>query len=157
MIQPLGGAGAARPIVAANWKMNGLRRDSRDLAKGLARLKKASGDLACDIIVCPPTTLLFELRDVFYDAEIALGGQDAHDQKKGAHTGDISSEMLVDSGCSYVILGHSERRADHGESSETVATKARAALAAGLKVIICVGESEANGTLVKHLMRLALN
>ena len=143
MIQPLGGAGAARPIVAANWKMNGLRRDSRDLAKGLARLKQASGDLACDIIVFPPTTLLFELRDVFYDAEIALGGQDAHDQKKGAHTGDISSEMLVDSGCSYVILGHSERRADHGESSETVATKARAALAAGLKVIICVGESEA--------------
>jgi len=143
MTQPSGSADAARPIVAANWKMNGLRRDGRDLVQGLARLKQSGGDLACDIIVCPPATLLFELRDVLHGAAIALGGQDAHDQEKGAHTGDISAEMLVDSGCSYVILGHSERRADHGESSETVAKKAQAALVVGLKAIICVGESEA--------------
>lgn len=144
MTQPVGSAAAARPIVAANWKMNGMRRDGRDLAQGLARLKLAGGELACDIIVCPPVTLLFELRDVLQAAAIALGGQDCHDAEKGAHTGDISARMLVDCGCHHVILGHSERRANHGETSETVARKAAAALEAGLNVILCVGESEAD-------------
>jgi len=129
MTQPVGSAAAARPIVAANWKMNGMRRDGRDLAQGLARLKLAGGELACDIIVCPPVTLLFELRDVLQAAAIALGGQDCHDAEKGAHTGDISARM---------------RRANHGETSETVARKAAAALEAGLNVILCVGESEAD-------------
>lgn len=143
MSETLGGADTARPIIAANWKMNGLRRDGRNLAHALARRKRAGGGLSCDIVVCPPLTLLFELRDVLADAAIALGGQDCHSGEKGAHTGDISAAMLADSGCRYVILGHSERRADHGETSETVALKASAALAAGLTVILCVGESEA--------------
>ncbi len=143
MTKPLGSAIAARPIVAANWKMNGLRRDGRDLAGELARRKRAGGELACDIIVCPPATLLFELRDVLAGAGIALGGQNSHAEEKGAHTGDISTQMLLDSGCSHVILGHSERRADHGETSEAVAGKAAVALTAGLNTIICVGESEA--------------
>ena len=144
MTQPAGSAGAARPIVAANWKMNGLRREGRDLARGLASRKQAGGDLACDIIVCPPAALLADLRDILFDAGIALGGQDCHGEEKGSHTGDISARMLVDCGCGYVILGHSERRADHGETSGTVALKVRAALAAGLRVILCVGESAAD-------------
>ena len=129
-------------LVAANWKMNGLRRDSRDLARALAELKGGAGEVACDIVVCPPATLLFELRDVLQGAGVALGGQDCHGAEKGAHTGDISAEMLVDSGCGYVILGHSERRANHGETNEMVRDKISAALRAGLGAILCVGESE---------------
>jgi triosephosphate isomerase len=143
MSQPSGGLAAARPMVVANWKMNGLRRPGRDLAHALADKKRAAGEAACDIVVCPPATLLFELRDTLRDVGIALGGQDCHAAEKGAHTGDISAEMLADSGCDYVILGHSERRADHGESDATVRAKASAALSAGLAVILCVGESEA--------------
>jgi triosephosphate isomerase len=142
MSQPSGGAAASRPLVAANWKMNGLRRDGRDLVQALAGRKRAADALACDIVVCPPAPLLFELRDALQSAAIALGGQDCHAEAKGAHTGDISAELLADCGCSYVILGHSERRADHGETSETVCLKAAAALRAGLHAIICVGESE---------------
>ena len=142
MSETLGGADTARPIIAANWKMNGLRRDGRNLAHALARRKRAGGGLSCDIVVCPPLTLLFELRDVLADAAIALGGQDCHAEVKGAHTGDISAELLTDCGCSYVILGHSERRADHGETNEIVRMKVVAALRAELRAILCVGESE---------------
>ena len=143
MSKPLGGAGAARPLVVANWKMNGLRRGSRDLAHALAGLKRGAGEVACEIVVCPPATLICELRDVLLGAGIALGGQDCHMADKGAHTGDISADMLADSGCGYVILGHSERRADHGETNEMVRDKFSAALGAGLQAILCVGESEA--------------
>jgi len=142
MSQPSGGAAASRPLIAANWKMNGLRREGRDLARALAGLKRAAGEPACDIVVCPPATLLFELRDALQGVGIALGGQDCHGEAKGAHTGDISAELLADCGCGYVILGHSERRADHGESSEMVRMKVAAALRAGLRAILCVGESE---------------
>ena len=142
MSQPLGGAVAARPMVVANWKMNSLRRDGRDLVNAFAKLKRGAGELACDVIICPPATLLFELRDVLQDAGVKLGGQDCHGAPKGAHTGDISAEMLVDSGCGYVILGHSERRADHGDTNELVRCKVSAAIHAGLKIILCVGESE---------------
>ena len=142
MSQASGGAAASRPVVAANWKMNGLRRDGRDLGHALAGLKRAAGETACDIVVCPPTALLFELRDALQGAGIALGGQDCHAEEKGAHTGDISAELLADCGCSYVILGHSERRADHGETNEIVRMKVVAALRAELRAILCVGESE---------------
>ena len=142
MSQASGGAAASRPVVAANWKMNGLRRDGRDLGHALAGLKRAAGETACDIVVCPPTALLFELRDALQGAGIALGGQDCHAEEKGAHTGDISAELLADCGCSYVILGHSERRADHGETNEIVRMKVAAALRAELRAILCVGESE---------------
>ena len=142
MSQLPGGSVAPRPLVAANWKMNGLRRDGRDLARALAGLRRKAGEPACDIVVCPPATLLFELRDVLQGAGIALGGQDCHGEVKGAHTGDISAEFLADCGCHYVILGHSERRADHGETSAMVAAKVAAAHRAGLRAILCVGESE---------------
>ncbi|HJN61499.1 MAG TPA: triose-phosphate isomerase [Alphaproteobacteria bacterium] len=142
MSQPSGGAAAPRPMVAANWKMNGLRRDGRDLARALARLKGAAGEPACDIVVCPPAALLFELRDDLLGAGMALGGQDCHAEAKGAHTGDISAELLGDCGCEYVILGHSERRANHGETSAMVSAKVAAAERAGLRAILCVGESE---------------
>ena len=127
MSQPSGGAAAPRPMVAANWKMNGLRRDGRDLARALARLKGAAGEPACDFVVCPPAALLFELRDDLLGAGMALGGQDCHAEAKGAHTGDISAELLGDCGCEYVILGHSERRANHGETSAMVSAKVAAA------------------------------
>ena len=142
MSQASGSAAASCPVVAANWKMNGLRRDGRDLGRALAGLKRAAGETACDIVVCPPAALLFELRDALQGAGIALGGQDCHAEEKGAHTGDISAELLADCGCSYVILGHSERRVDHGETNEIVRMKVAAALRAGLRAILCVGESE---------------
>ena len=122
--------------------MNGLRRDGRDLGRAHAGLKRAAGETACDIVVCPPAALLFELRDTLQGAGIALGGQDCHAEVKGAHTGDISAELLTDCGCSYVILGHSERRADHGETNEIVRMKVAAALRAEVRAILCVGESE---------------
>ncbi len=142
MSQPSGGAATSRPMVAANWKMNGLRRDGRDLARALAGLKRAADAPACDIVICPPATLLFELRDALQSAGIALGGQDCHSEGMGAHTGDISADMLADCGCSHIILGHSERRMDHGETSKMVCGKVAATLRAGLCAILCVGENE---------------
>ena len=96
-----------------------------------------------DVLVCPPATLLFLARELLRDSGIALGAQDCHVAPSGAHTGDISAEMLADAGATYVIVGHSERRADHGEKSELVAAKAKAAHRAGLISIICIGEIEA--------------
>ena len=130
-----------RPLFVANWKMNGLHADGLARASALAR---ASGDCGGDIVVCPPATLLFALRAVFAGTPVALGGQDCHVSAKGAHTGDVSAAMLADAGCAYVIVGHSERRASHGESNEWVAGKAAAAHAAGLTAIVCVGESAAD-------------
>jgi triosephosphate isomerase len=129
------------PLVVANWKMNGLRRDGIDRARALAA--RARGRAGCEIVLCPPATLLVELRSVLDDSGIALGGQDCHAAAQGAHTGDISAAMLSDVGCRYVIIGHSERRAAHGESDALVRAKALAAQAAGLVPIVCVGEREA--------------
>jgi len=142
MSQPMSGAAAARPMVVANWKMNGLRRSGRDLVHKISGLKRDGGEVACDIVVCPPAALLFELRDALQSAGIELGGQDCHWAKKGAHTGEISAEMLADCGCEYVILGHSERRGDQRETNKLVRDKVSAARSAGLQVILCVGESE---------------
>ena len=129
-----------RPLLVANWKMNGLHADGLARAGALAD-HAADGDGAGDIVVCPPATLLFALRAVFAGTRIALGGQDCHAEAEGAHTGDLSAPMLADAGCAYVIVGHSERRAGHGERDEAVADKAAAAHAAGLAAIVCVGES----------------
>ena len=131
-----------RPLFVANWKMNGLHADGLMRASALAA-HAAGGDGTGDIVVCPPATLLFALRAVFAGSGIALGGQDCHARAEGAHTGDVSAPMLADAGCAYVIVGHSERRAGHGEGDETVAGKAAAAHAAGLIAIVCVGESAA--------------
>ena len=133
---------ARKIMIAGNWKMNGLSEDGVALAKEVAAEVKKLGKPSCEFLVCPPFTLLYLVKKALRGAKVALGAQDAHFAVKGAHTGDISPAMLKDMGCTYVILGHSERRADHFETSELVAKKAAAAYEAGLKTIICIGETE---------------
>jgi triosephosphate isomerase len=131
-----------RRLVAGNWKMNGLVADATALAQELARLAAAQPP-AAELLVCPPFTLLALVGRLLGGGAVALGGQDCHAAAKGAHTGDVSAEMLQDVGCRYVILGHSERRADHGESDAAVRGKILAAWRAGLVAILCVGETRA--------------
>jgi triosephosphate isomerase (TIM) len=128
-----------RKLVAGNWKMNGLAASLGELAALKAGLGE---DRPCDVLVCPPATLMAQAAWAVKGA-FALGGQDCSEQSGGAFTGDISAAMLKDAGASSVIVGHSERRQVHGESNELVAAKAKAAWAAGLAAIICVGESDA--------------
>ena len=124
--------------------MNGLRGSGTALASELAaRLETAGGLPATEMVVCPPAQLLLAVGAALEGSGIGLGGQDCHAETSGAFTGDISAGMLADAGCGYVILGHSERRAGHGESDAEVKAKAEAALGAGLTPIVCVGETEA--------------
>jgi triosephosphate isomerase len=125
------------PLIAGNWKMNGLRDESVALARAVA---EAAPD-GCDLLVCPPAILIPPVAAVLEGTNIAVGGQDCHFESNGAHTGDIAAGMLADAGCRYVIVGHSERRADHGEGDGLVRGKASAAYDAGLAAIICVGET----------------
>ncbi len=129
-----------RKLIAGNWKMNGLRAGGIALAGDLAGKCKAEAP-NCDFLVCPPAHLLISVAEAIAGSGVALGGQDCHTAVSGAHTGDLSAEMLADAGCGFVILGHSERRADHGESSSLVRSKAAAAKRAGLTAIVCVGET----------------
>ncbi|NQV45344.1 MAG: triose-phosphate isomerase [Rhodospirillales bacterium] len=131
-----------RPLIAGNWKMNGQSADVGPLAGELAARLNNAGNTAFDMLVCPPFTLLAEVIDVAGDSGLMVGAQDCHAAEKGAHTGDISAAMLADLGCSHVILGHSERRTNHGETSTEVCIKTRAAWAAGLVAVVCVGETE---------------
>jgi triosephosphate isomerase len=127
-------------LLAGNWKMNGLRSalsEIRALERGLADTPSRA-----DILVCPPATLIAEAAKTAEAGPITIGGQDCHPEASGAFTGDISAEMLRDAGATAVILGHSERRQQHGESDALVAAKAKAARRAGLTAIVCVGESE---------------
>lgn len=130
-------------LIAGNWKMNGLLADGAALAKEVATEVKKLGKPECEFLVCPPFTLLTTVKKALRGSKVALGAQDCHTAEKGAHTGDISPVMLKDCGCSYVIVGHSERRADHHESNELICQKAEAAYKAGLKAVICIGETEA--------------
>ena len=133
-----------KKLVAGNWKMNGLRSDGLALAGELARRMRAPGSdetPVCDLLICPPATLLTIVCDALSGSGVALGGQDCHPAPKGAFTGDISAEMLADAGCSHVILGHSERRHGHGESDALIRDKIAAARRAGLIPILCVGET----------------
>jgi len=128
-----------RPLVAGNWKMNGtsaMLKEPRLLAGMLKDVK-----LKCEVIVCPPATLIRKVKSILKGTKIKLGGQDCHAAASGAHTGDISAEMLKDAGCTAVIVGHSERRANHGETDAQVAAKAAAAHRAGLVAIVCIGET----------------
>lgn len=129
------------PLIAGNWKMNGLKADGLALAEGLVARLAGSG-VSADILVCPPATLIDAVARAAAGSALNVGGQDCHAQDKGAHTGDISAVMLRDIGASYVILGHSERRAAHGETDRVVRAKAAAAHRAGLSAIVCVGETE---------------
>ncbi len=128
-----------RKLAAGNWKMNGT---AADLAE-VSALMAAHPAPGCDMLLCPPATLLSRMADLAAGSALMVGGQDCHAQMAGAHTGDISAQMLKDAGATHVILGHSERRADHSEVDATVQAKAIAAQAAGLIVIVCVGETEA--------------
>ena len=124
--------------------MNGLSSDGIALAGEVASLLKSQADPTFDLLVCPPFTLVSSVADAVQGSGVALGAQDCHTAESGANTGDISAPMLADLGCSYVIVGHSERRADHGESDALIKSKAAAALKAGLIAIICIGETEAD-------------
>lgn len=129
-----------RPLVAGNWKMNGLRSDL-DQIQAIAQ---GAGDLAeaLDVVICPPATLLYVATALADETQLRVGAQDCHASPSGAHTGDLSAEMIADCLASHVIVGHSERRADHGETDGTVCAKAQAAWRAGLTAIVCLGETE---------------
>lgn len=126
-----------RKLAAGNWKMNGTGDNLAEI-KALAAAHPSPG---CDVLICPPATLLSRLSDAASGTAITTGGQDCHTDASGAHTGDISAAMIADAGGTCVILGHSERRADHGETDALVRAKAEAAWAAGLVAVICVGET----------------
>ncbi len=130
-----------RPLIAGNWKMNGLKSS---LAEFEAMLAGASGvDAKADLLVCPPATLIADFAQRARGATtLAVGAQDCHTKPSGAHTGDISAEMLADAGARAIIVGHSERRADHGETDIEVRQKAEAAWRAGLTAIVCIGETQ---------------
>ncbi len=125
------------PLIAGNWKMNGATAEAVALARAVA----AGTAAGCELLVCPPTVLIPPVAAALKGGAVAVGGQDCHFAESGAHTGDIAAVMLADAGCSHVILGHSERRADHGESDALVCAKTEAAHAAGLIAIVCVGET----------------
>lgn len=127
-------------LIAGNWKMNGLSADGWALADEIVR-RAATLTNGPELLMCPPATLIGLIAEVVDGTQVRLGGQDCHPDESGAHTGDISARMLADLGCRYVIVGHSERRTDHGEASTLVSTKAKAAQRAGLAAIVCVGET----------------
>jgi triosephosphate isomerase len=128
-----------RQLIAGNWKMNGLLAEARELSAAVAA---GAAAMACDVLICPPFTALAAVGEKLHGTGVLLGAQDCHQEPAGAHTGDISADMLRDIGCSAVILGHSERRAAHHEIDEIVRQKAVAAALAGLTPVVCVGETE---------------
>src|ERR1700748_488229 len=131
---------AIRPLIAGNWKMNGLRASMAEFEAMLAGASQVSGK--ADLLVCPPATLIAAFAVKLGRSEgVAIGGQDCHPKTSGAHTGDISAEMLADAGAKAIIVGHSERRIDHRESDALVRQKAEAVWRAGLTAIVCIGET----------------
>lgn len=138
-------------LAAGNWKMNGL---TASLAEARA-LAEAHPEPGCQVLLCPPATLLAPMAQALAGSAVRIGGQDCHANAKGAHTGDISAAMLADAGAGFVILGHSERRADHGETDATVAAKVQAAWGAGLVAIVCMGETLAQRDAGKTLAVVA--
>jgi triosephosphate isomerase (TIM) len=132
-----------RRIIAGNWKMHGRLTSGLSLANDLVQRLSSHRNLGADIVICPPYTLLWPVAEVLADSTLRLGAQDCHPENHGAYTGDVSAAMLIDMGCRYVILGHSERRNGHKEDNALVARKVAAAQQAGLTVILCVGETRA--------------
>ncbi|WP_316229752.1 triose-phosphate isomerase [Bradyrhizobium sp. SZCCHNR1051] len=130
-----------RPLIAGNWKMNGLKASTAEFDAMLAGAAEVTGK--ADLLVCPPATLVAGFAERARGTHaIAVGAQDCHPKASGAHTGDISAEMLADAGASAIIVGHSERRADHGETDVVVHQKTEAVWRAGLVAIVCVGETQ---------------
>lgn len=131
-----------QPLVAGNWKMHGSRASTRALVGGFLDRLRRGDPPSCEIAVCPPTPYLAEVAAMLSNVpSVALGAQDCHPASAGSHTGDVSADMLHDVGCAYVIVGHSERRADHGEDGALVRAKAEAAIGRSLCAIVCVGET----------------
>ncbi|WP_127598579.1 triose-phosphate isomerase [Nitratireductor alexandrii] len=131
-----------RPLVAGNWKMHGSGAALGELrAIGNGFLHGLDADV--EALVCVPATLLSRAHEIVSRTPVTVGGQDCHAKASGAHTGDIAAEMLKDAGASHVIVGHSERRTDHGETDSQVADKTEAAWLAGLVAIVCIGETRA--------------
>jgi triosephosphate isomerase len=132
---------AIRPLIAGNWKMNGLKASSAEFEAMLAGASAVAA--RADLLVCPPATLIAAFAEKARGSKtLAIGGQDCHPKASGANTGDIAAEMLADAGASAVIVGHSERRADHGETDVLVRQKAEAVWRAGLTAIVCIGETQ---------------
>jgi len=131
---------AIRPLIAGNWKMNGLKASSAEFEAMIAGAPALAAK--ADLLVCPPATLIAGFADKAKGTKVAVGAQDCHPKGSGAHTGDLSAEMLADAGAVAIIVGHSERRADHGESDTLVRQKAEAAWRAGLAAIVCIGETQ---------------
>ncbi|WP_174801814.1 triose-phosphate isomerase [Martelella limonii] len=132
---------AIRPMVAGNWKMNGTRA-SLDQIRAISEGVSGALSEKLDALICPPATLIYVATTLTVDTKLLIGAQDCHEKaRSGAHTGDISAEMIADCFASHVIVGHSERRAEHHESNHTVSKKARAAYDQGLTAIICIGET----------------
>jgi triosephosphate isomerase len=135
-------ADVIRPLIAGNWKMNGLKASTAEFEAMLKGASEVAGK--ADLLVCPPATLIAAFAEKARGTRtLAVGAQDCHPNAAGAHTGDVSAEMLADAGATAIIVGHSERRADHGENDALVRQKAEAAWRAGLVAIVCVGETRA--------------
>src|SRR3954449_9150404 len=132
---------AIRPLIAGNWKMNGLKASTAEFDAMLNGAAEVAGK--ADLLVCPPATLIAAFAEKARGKKVAVGAQDCHPKASGAHTGDIAAEMLADSGATAVIVGHSERRADHGEGDALIRQKAEAAWRAGVTAIVCIGETQA--------------
>jgi triosephosphate isomerase (TIM) len=130
-----------RPLVAGNWKMNGLRASTKVLEDVVAGYTPGLRGKV-ELLVCPPATLIRDFARAALGSRVAIGGQDCHARESGAFTGDLSAEMLADAGATYVIVGHSERRQHHGEKDAEICAKATAAHRAGLTAIVCVGETQ---------------
>ena len=128
-----------RPLVAGNWKMNGLQASAAEFARMIAGARDVAN---ADLLVCPPATLVMAFAAQARGSSVGVGAQDCHAEKNGAYTGDISAEMLADAGATAVIVGHSERRSLHGETDAQVGAKAKAVWRAGLIAIVCVGETK---------------
>ncbi len=128
-----------KPLLAGNWKMNGLVASAGELSK----IVNGAAGLKADVMVCPPATLIAGFAAAARGSTVMIGGQDCHAEPSGAHTGDIAAEMLKDAGAVAVIVGHSERRTDHHETDTQVRAKAKAARRAGLIAIVCIGEQRA--------------
>ena len=127
-----------KPIIAGNWKMNNTIKEAVELVNGLKR--ELSNVTGVDVVVCPPFTALSDVNELIMDSDIALGAQNIFWEESGAFTAEVAGNMLVDAGCKYVIIGHSERRQYFAETNETVSKRIKAALLVGLKPIVCVGE-----------------
>src|ERR1700709_2947360 len=131
---------AIRPLIAGNWKMNGLKAAVTEFEAMIAGAAAVAG--RAGLLVCPPATLIAGFAERAKGSKLAVGAQDCPPKASGAHTGDLSAEMLADAGASAIIVGHSERRADHGETDSLVRQKAEAAWRAGLVAIVCIGETQ---------------